>query len=98
MTQNRTHTCGELRMDTSGHRYPGRFLGECPRGGPDFPPSWSCGIYYGTTQVVIGTEDMMNVVSPQQGVHPPDHRRGAGAGLPTPELHSRRDRGGAHRD
>ena len=64
MTQNRTHNCGELRLSDAGRQV--RIVGwmENVRAvGSNFA-FVIVRDFYGTTQVVIETEDMMNVIKP----------------------------------
>ena len=64
MTQNRTHNCGELRLSDAGKQV--RIVGwmENVRAvGSNFA-FVIVRDFYGTTQVVIETEDMMNVIKP----------------------------------
>ena len=64
MTQNRTHTCGELRLSDAGKQV--RIVGwmENVRAvGSNFA-FVVVRDFYGTTQVVIETEEMMNVIKP----------------------------------
>ena len=64
MTQNRTHTCGELRMEHVGQTVTlAGFLENVREVGQNFA-FLVLRDFYGTTQVVIETEDMMNVVKP----------------------------------
>ncbi|MBE5054442.1 aspartate--tRNA ligase [Pseudoflavonifractor sp. DSM 107456] len=64
MTQNRTHTCGELRMEHVGQTVTlAGFLENVREVGQNFA-FLVLRDFYGTTQVVIETEDMMNVVNP----------------------------------
>ena len=64
MTQNRTHTCGELRLSDAGKtvRIAG-WMENLRIVGANFAFA-VIRDFYGTTQVVIETEDMMNVVKP----------------------------------
>ena len=64
MTQNRTHTCGELRLSDAGKQV--RIVGwmENVRAvGANFA-FVVVRDFYGTTQVVVETEEMMNVLKP----------------------------------
>ena len=64
MTQNRTHNCGELRLSDAGRQV--RIVGwmENVRAvGSNFA-FVIVRDFYGTTQVVIETEDMMSVIKP----------------------------------
>ena len=64
MTQSRTHTCNELRMEHVGRKV--RIVGWMENVrvvGANFA-FVVLRDFYGTTQVVIETEDMMNVVKP----------------------------------
>ena len=64
MTQNRTHTCGELRLSDAGKTV--RIVGwmeNVRTVGANFA-FVVLRDFYGTTQVVIETEEMMNVVKP----------------------------------
>ena len=64
MTQNRTHTCGELRLSDAGKQV--RIVGwmENVRAvGSNFA-FVIVRDFYGTTQVVIETEEMMNAIKP----------------------------------
>lgn len=64
MTQNRTHTCGELRMEHVGQTVTlAGFLENVREVGQNFA-FLVLRDFYGTTQVVIETEDMMSVVKP----------------------------------
>ena len=64
MTQNRTHTCGELRMEHVDQTVTlAGFLENVREVGQNFA-FLVLRDFYGTTQVVIETEDMMNVVKP----------------------------------
>ena len=62
MTQNRTHTCGELRLSDAGKtvRIAG-WMENVRAVGANFA-FVVVRDFYGTTQVVIETEDMMNVI------------------------------------
>ena len=64
MTQNRTHTCGELRLSDAGKtvRIAG-WMENLRIVGANFAFA-VIRDFYGTTQVVIETEEMMNVVKP----------------------------------
>ena len=64
MTQNRTHTCGELRLSDAGKSV--RIVGwmENVRAVSANFAFVVIRDFYGTTQVVIETEDMMNVIKP----------------------------------
>ena len=64
MTQNRTHTCGELRLSDAGKYV--RIVGwmENVRAVSANFAFVVIRDFYGTTQVVIETEDMMNVIKP----------------------------------
>ena len=64
MTQNRTHNCGELRLSDAGKTV--RIVGwmeNVRTVGANFA-FVVLRDFYGTTQVVIETEDMMNVIKP----------------------------------
>ncbi|MBR4194470.1 MAG: aspartate--tRNA ligase [Oscillospiraceae bacterium] len=64
MTQNRTHNCGELRLSDAGRQV--RIVGWMENVrvvGANFA-FVVLRDFYGTTQVVIETEDMMNAVKP----------------------------------
>ena len=64
MTQNRTHNCGELRLSDAGRQV--RIVGwmENVRAVGNNFAFVIVRDFYGTTQVVIETEDMMNVIKP----------------------------------
>ncbi len=64
MTQNRTHTCGELRLSDAGKQI--RIVGWMENVrvvGANFA-FVVVRDFYGTTQVVVETEEMMNVLKP----------------------------------
>ena len=64
MTQNRTHTCGELRLSDAGKQV--RIVGwmeNVRTVGANFA-FVVVRDFYGTTQVVVETEEMMNVLKP----------------------------------
>ena len=64
MMQSRTHTCGELRLTDAGKTVTiVGWLENVREVGSNFA---FCVLrdYYGTTQVVIETEDMMKLVKP----------------------------------
>ena len=64
MMQSRTHTCGELRLSDAGKTVTiVGWLENVREVGSNFA---FCVLrdYYGTTQVVIETEDMMKLVKP----------------------------------
>ena len=64
MTQNRTHNCGELRLSDAGRQV--RIVGwmENVRAVGNNFAFVIVRDFYGTTQVVIETEDMMSVIKP----------------------------------
>src|SRR5574344_857813 len=64
MMQSRTHTCGELRLTDAGKTVTiVGWLENVREGGSNFA---FCVLrdYYGTTQVVIETEEMMRLIKP----------------------------------
>ena len=99
MMQSRTHTCGELRLADCG-----KTVTLC---------GWMENVrvvgsnfafvvlrdFYGTTQVVVETEDMMNVCQVhQQGVDHLRDRHGARARQQKPQAGDRRRGGRARKD
>ena len=98
MMQNRTHTCGELRMEHVGQ--PVKICGwlENLREVGSELAFAVVRDFYGTTQVVAETAEHGGPAQVhQQGVH---HLRGGhrpGAGQQEPQAAHRRHRGGAHR-
>lgn len=91
MMQMRTHTCGELRLADAGKSV--KIVGwmeNVREVGSNFA-FVVLRDFYGTTQVVIESEEMMAIIpGPEQGVH---HQRGGrrpGAGQQKPQAAHRR--------
>ena len=80
MMQSRTHNCGELRLSDAGKSVTiVGWLENVREVGANFA---FCVLrdFYGTTQVVIETEEMMKLIKRhQQGVHHLRHRPRPGA-------------------
>ena len=98
MTQNRTHTCGELRLSDAGKTV--RIVGWMENVrvvGANFA-FVVVRDFYGTTQVVVETEDMMNVVKSINKESTIAVEHGPGAGRQEPQAAHRRDRDRPHQD
>ena len=101
-THYRTHSCGELRMEHVGQTVTlAGFLENFREVGANLG-FLVLRDFYGTTQVVAETEEMVKTIKAlnkesavQQGIRRPGHRRGAGAGQQEPQAAHRRHRGGA---
>ena len=81
MMQMRTHTCGELRLADAGKSV--KIVGwmeNVREVGSNFA-FVVLRDFYGTTQVVIETEEMMAIIKgPEQGVHHQRRRASSGSG------------------
>ena len=76
-------------------RHPGGLSGERPRGGPELCLRRPAGLLRGDPGGRGERGHVEGLQGAEQGVHRPDHRCGAGAGLQEPQAAHRRHRGGA---